>query len=410
VIILIFVLLFSSFCNPSLYAQIDYEEKSENLFRCGQYHNGLMLLFKANSESQGSPEQKAKTLLALANFYNNYVGDINQADWYFNEILKLFLPQNNPYIIKAKDNLENLNKQKEIYLEEDSLLEKAKEICRTGSAEDKKLYIKKLRLLIQKSPSYLNIASVYYHLGELLFDIGNYYDAYKAFDESIKIKPAIGIYLPSPGRKKQSFDLWIHKFIKLLSWSGLLSLFLFSVFLFYLARPWNWLKVSHLSSLILLILFWYLYFNYFIHTEAPQNIPNTYPQPIYYVSLYDSPLSEAVNNLFWIGIIGIFGIYFLTIGLTIIKFFWKRLFISCTLSFLLLACLLSVFYLRNCGTEFQPDKTSKYPYLNGVFYYALTIDQDPFLLTNPKAYPEFIENIDNMDEEELRNWFKKYGK
>ena len=47
--------------------------------------------------------------------------------------------------------------------------------------------------------------------------------------------------------------------------------------------------------------------------------------------------------------------------------------------------------------------------MRGDFYYAKQ-DQDPFLLTDPMAYCKFQATINEMDEEQIKDWFGRFAR
>ena len=47
--------------------------------------------------------------------------------------------------------------------------------------------------------------------------------------------------------------------------------------------------------------------------------------------------------------------------------------------------------------------------MRGDFYYAKQ-DQDPFLLTDPLAYCKFQKTINEMDEDQIKDWFRRFAR
>jgi hypothetical protein len=58
---------------------------------------------------------------------------------------------------------------------------------------------------------------------------------------------------------------------------------------------------------------------------------------------------------------------------------------------------------------FRPRPEGRLAALRGNFFYATT-DQEPFLLTDPLAYCRFLQTIDELDEEQIRDWFRRHAR
>jgi hypothetical protein len=122
----------------------------------------------------------------------------------------------------------------------------------------------------------------------------------------------------------------------------------------------------------------------------------------------DSPYWKVTQNLFEYGLVGVLGVFVFSIGIGRLKNRWMAALINLVFAVLLFTSLTAVFYMRNCDQKsiFGSEAAgSALYYLKGDSYFV-TIGIEPYVLTNPKAYPNLA--IGNVADPYMSAWLKKY--
>jgi len=187
-----------------------------------------------------------------------------------------------------------------------------------------------------------------------------------------------------------------------------------SIVVIYVSRPWRWVRWGHLDVVLAVMVLWLLGFSLSYkwvggRFEATETIAKEINAelPAFISASAGSPGSEVTKYLFLYGLVGVAGTFAFCVGMSRFKYRWLALIVNCVFGLLLCGCLASVFYMRYCcdKTVFRsPGKGGLY-YLKGNIY-SVVSEPEPYILTNPKAYPNL--NLSNMREGDFKEWVKKY--
>lgn len=372
----------------------------------GELREGLAILGRERLRRSLPPGKRAAVLRALARFYEQYIGDPAKARRFNRQVLKLDLPEDEPSSAAARAALARLDAQADRFRKEDRLLEQVR--VRTRDPEQRQRRVEALEELVGSRADYPQLASAWYYLGKHHLELENHYRAYRAFQKALELRPALGFHLPAPHRMAYAYELWVRQALSGTAW-GLLGLFLLAgAMLFFRSRPWRSLGLRHCLLLAGLVAAWGLLFEVFVRIAGQgAAMPPGFPEPVYFVS--DPPLAGSFRILFWYGLAGLVGCFIIAVSTRRLRPRWTWTLVSATASLLLFSALMTVFYLEHCNATFHPDQESRCPYLGGTFYFSLIKDQDPYILTDPMAYCGFQENMSEIDEKEIREWFGRYA-
>jgi hypothetical protein len=122
----------------------------------------------------------------------------------------------------------------------------------------------------------------------------------------------------------------------------------------------------------------------------------------------ESPNWAVAQNLFLYGLVGISGLFVFSIGTGRIKSRPAALLINVTFALLLFATLTTIFYMQNCDQKSAFASESQDGigyYVNGGNYF-LSFGMEPYVLTNPKAYPNLA--VSNLTDVHMIEWVKKH--
>ncbi len=273
--------------------------------------------------------------------------------------------------------------------------------------------------LISTLPDYYKLHEAYYYQGLYYYQIKKYYSAVKAFDKALHLKPAIDFYLPVSAKRNSSVNLRNRDFIKNCSWivSGLLLAI--NIIIFYRSRPWQWISLSHILIGVATLSLWFLFSKWIFWGIQPEtlDLPASIQQKLLYekpifnknlmVNMGHNPLSAfTIYSLLFIAGTYIFSMCVSNTGST--NTYFKSVFFSCSYSCLLFICLLSIFVWKSYYNDkclFVSDTDTIAGILNGRYFYR-SKDPEPYILINPKSYPNL--NLKNISDDELIHWLTRY--
>ncbi|MBW2527803.1 MAG: hypothetical protein JRI23_26720, partial [Deltaproteobacteria bacterium] len=342
-------------------------------------------------------------------FYEHYAADHRRVRGYLREIHKLRLPADNADRVAAQRTAARLEAFDARYRSHEALLRRM--AVSKYDEQTARRRVAELRGLIQQAPDYPRLAVAYHYLGENRLQLERYRKAYGAFSKALELKPGIGFSLPTETRRDRAFELWVRRDLGIASWAGIGVVLLVTALLLLLAKPWRWLRVRHGQLLVVLVVLWWLFLRAAVAALGPSVRPTAgqFPSPIYWTIAPASPLSAAVDTLFLYGLVGVVGAYALALATARFDPRWTWAFANASTVLLLCACLMTQFALRHGSPVFRAAEQQRFPHLRGAYYYALTQDQDPFILTDPLAYCGFQRTIRDMDEPALQRWFARYA-
>lgn len=378
-------------------------------FEAEAYGEGLQELNEASRRLRRDHRAYAQILVALARFYEEYAADYRRVRSYVREIRKLPLPADHPAVVQAKQIVLRLDAVEAEYGAAEALLRKV--AVSQYDEEAQRRRVAELRGLIEQYPDYPRLAVAYHYLGENRLKLERYRKAYFAFDEALELKPGIGYSLPTETRKERAFELWVRRDLAIASWAVSGAVLLLAALSFFASRPWRWLRVRHGQVLLLVVVLWWLSFRIAVASlgDSLAREPGQFPGPVYWYSQLGTPLSEVLDTLWVYGLAGLLGAYTLALVASRRRPRFTWAFASAAIALVLFAALMTQFGLRYGAPTFKKEQGARYPYLRGAYYYALTKDQDPFILTHPLRYCGFQATIEDMDEPVLQRWFERYA-
>jgi tetratricopeptide (TPR) repeat protein len=386
-------------------------DDAKALFAKGDYLAGMNILTKETNATDHV--RRAQALLTYGSFYEDLVGNPDYAVSFYENVLRLNLPENDPLRAEAIKKISGLKLLRIQYSAEDNLLKKLKP-AESANDSEKAQQIQQLLSIVQHKPDYYKLSEVYYQLGRNYFATDELYQAYVNLKKSLTVKPAINYYLPVNVWIDASYQKLLRVSIHAISWGMLGGLLIVTAFAFYLSRPWRWLKFKHIAICIVLILLWFGVYaiGYFLLVEKQPvdetTLLNANAAPPYFVEFGSAgPFWNIIQTLFVYGILGTIGLFVFSIGTSRIKRRWAAGSMNFVFAILLFSSLATVFYLRNCDQKslFASAAKGDLQYYAAGGNYFVTYGMEPYILTNPKAYPNLA--MTNISDPHMRDWILK---
>lgn len=400
----VFVLLLASSIG---HAGPSFVTDAQTAFVQGEYARGLDILNRHRITGERGSEEGAEATLALAAFHETYTGNFKLALKLYRQIASTSSRASQPAVASARTAMEKLES---LMSRNRSLDRQLKEIridsqgmTPSGATER----IAKLEALIAEHPSYYRLPEAYYCLGLNHVLLDNTKRALDAFELCIQKWPAVDFHLGVTHQvkkiKKNRLERWIHIFV----WGTSGLLLLLGTISFYGARPWKWLRFSHLMLCAGTLLVWWFLFagahGLLAHLYKPA--PHTASEPlstVYSNTGPDSPGSSAASTLFSYSLVGLMGICLFSIAVGRVKPRWIAVAATSVFGFLIMTSLSGIFYLRHCQGqgEFASSKQGLLRYVAGAFRFTQD-EPESFILIDPKAYPHL--NLNDATPE-TREW------
>ena len=391
-------------------ARADPVAAAEAHFQAGRFKEGFKVLNDAHARTRNEPRPHAPVLVALANFYQRHAGDFDEAARYLGEVLTLGLPASDASVKVARQGLARLKKQSARYKKQNEALFRLS--LEQFEAKVARARVTELRRFIAQNSGYPRLASAYYYLGKNLLLLERHPQAHAAFVAALKLRPALGYHLPVEHSKDTVYRLLVRQDLLLAARVVLGVLGGLYLLLFLFSRPWNTLGKKHGLVLVALLAAWWLFFRVSVSLAGDTVLsqPGIFPKPIYLNTAVGAPLSGILETLFWYGLVGVVGAFVMAVSTARFSRRWTWAVVNGTAALLLLSSLMSLFYLEHASQgAFKAAARRRLPHLRGDFYYAKQ-DQDPFLLTDPLAYCEFQKTIDEMDEDQIKAFFRGFAR
>jgi tetratricopeptide (TPR) repeat protein len=403
----IIIVLLANFCP----AEEDVITQINRCFENKQFTRGLNILEKALNERN---ELKPELLLMKANFYENYAGNLLQANRFYQQILQLNLPSDQKYTIDARAGIKRIEDYSQKFAGEIALF-KVMEKRTREDAELEKLNTRLLEIISNNSNKLL-LANAYYYLGNVYLDQKIYWPAYQMLLKVVELKPAFNYYLPVNTLQYDAYNQWLLNLIADIAWTLLLALLIFIASVFYFSRPWQWLNVTIAATAITIILLFAAssLLAMWIINKMSAPPPNYMSPPVYYRANFGGFNAWLpIKSLLYI-LTAFVGVIILVISTLRFKHRWTWRLINIFSAILLFSSLFTVFFLRygydssNYSiNSFYREKNKTFSYFSGRTYFRLR-DVRPFVLTNPKAYPDL--GTKKIDEPVFARWFEKIEK
>ena len=395
----------------------DPASDAKALFEQGQYKEGLDVLNLALRKYRMEPLSQVHVRESLAEFYEDYVGNYGTALRQYKQILKAPLPADDPMKSLAQKEISRLEALDAEHSRQNALLRKLRSSTsrRQDEAEIKE-QVARLETFIKDNSEYYRLAEACYYLGLDYMSLNKFGKACKVFERCAQLRPAIDFYLPVKARFDVAHARWIDATVNAIVWRTLGAIWLFVMIVFYMSRPWRWVKLRHIIGGLVMVFLWWAVFNIsYICFGRRLEFTDTVIEQIQvelpaFVSASPGSLgSEVSKQLFLYGLVALWGMFMLAIGTSRFKHRWLTLMINPILGLLLFACLTSVFYLRYCNNKstFNSQAKNELYYPKGVLYFAMQ-EPEPYVLTNPKAYPNLKTSKAYIGDDYLREWIIRY--
>ena len=397
-------------CANGALAQADPAAAARAHFQARRFKAGFKVLNEAHAKTRHEPQKYARVLLALAAFYQRHAGDFDEARRYLGEVLELGLPPANPSVKAAREVLGKLKKQAARYKKQnEALLRLSLEKYELQVARAR---VKELRAFITRNPDYPRLASAHYYLGKNLLLLDQQREAHRAFVKALKLRPALGFHLPVDHSHDTVSQRLLRQDLRLAARVALGLIGGVFLILFLLSRPWKTLGLRQGLILVTLLAGWWLFFRISVSIAGGtvDAQPGIFAKPIYLNTALGSPMSGILEILFWYGLVGVVGAFVMAVSTARFRRRWTWAAINAAAALLLVSSLMALFYLDHASQgAFRAAGEDRFSYIRGDFYYAKQ-SQGPFLLTDPMAYCKFHKTLHEMDEEQIKAWFRRYAK
>lgn len=404
--LVLFVLATCAYGSPG-----DPAAEARTLFDRGEYGEGFGLLNRALRGQNISPLQRAHVLRALAEFHEQLIGNPDEAVRYYKKILKVGFAADHPMESLAREELDRFNSLGKKYHKQNALLKKLRIASSRQEDEDEiKEHIEQLKALIKDNPQYYKLTEAYFYLGQNYMRLERFGKACKLFEKCMQLKPCINFYLPVKVQADAAHARWIVSTTNKTVWATLAVLLIAAAIVFYMSRPWQWIRLKHLIPCLAVLVLWWATFNlsfrWFAKTfEVTDKLIRGIEAelPSFVNAAPGSPGSQVTKYLFVYGIVAVLGTFVFSIGVSRLKSRWAALLINSVFALLLFASLTTVFYMRHCEgqSRFNSQAKNKLYYPKGSLCFIVE-EPEPYILTNPKAYPNL--QVSNIDDAYLREW------
>lgn len=395
----------------------DSASEAKDLFKQGQYKEGLDVLNLALRQYRMEPLNQIHVRKSLAEFYEKYVGNYDVALRHYKQILKAPLPADDPMRSLAQKEISRLEALDTGHSRQNSLLRQMRTSTSKRQDEaDVKEQVAMLEAFVRDNPEYYRLTEACYYLGLNYMSLSKFGRACKAFERCEQLRPSIDFFLPVRARFDVAHARWIDATANAIVWGTLGVLSLIVMIVFYMSRPWQWVKLRHIIGGLVMVFLWWAVFNiaYICFGERLEFTDTVTEQiqvelPAFVSASRGSLGSEVSKQLFLYGLVALWGMFLLAIGTSRFKHRWLTLMINPILGLLLFACLTSVFYLRYCNNKsiFNSQAKNVLYYPSGVLYFAMQ-EPEPYVLTNPKAYPNLKTDESYISDRYLREWIDRY--
>jgi len=389
----------------------DAVSQAQQLIEIEQYSKAFAILDKASQRPGHTPLQRAQALEALAKFFEKYIGNHDGALRRYTMISREALP----LAASARNEVSRLKSLKEKYATQDKLLKRSQII--TSSPNNRmqlKNHINELNNVLNQHPDYYRAAEVYYHLACCYMLLEMHTKALDGFDKALKLKPCIDYYLQVTTKRKIVHDRWLTAAIKNSALTTSIALMLLAAVLFYLARPWQWLNWKHIAAALATLLVWcalfYGAYLLFAWNFKPSNSvlgQINAARPAFISAKLGAPGSNVTSHLFLSGCVGTFAMFVFAVGTARLKRRWIAKLSNPLFGLLLFAALTTIFYIQWCNDKaiFTSEAKSLLYYPGGSLYFLLR-EPEPYILTNPKAYPNL--NLRNLQDQDFKEWLLQH--
>jgi tetratricopeptide (TPR) repeat protein len=393
---------------------MDPASEARALFERREYSKGFGILNKALSSRTINPVQRAEALKTLAEFYEEFMGNPDGALRLYKKIMRTRLHPGHPLKLSARDQIARLNSLEDKYRRQNAILKRSR-ITAGRQKDETKIteQITRLEQLIQANPEYYKLAEAYYCLALNYMSLEQYGKSQRLFRRCKRLKPCIDYYLPVTARARVARNFWMTSAVTETACTVAGVLLILTALVFYGARPWRWMRPKHVAcGLVMAFLWWAVFYasygwlghSFEVTEKAIAEIAAE--RPSFVSAKPASPGSVVTRYLFVYGLVGVLAMFVFAAGLAKLKRRWAVFIINSLFGLLLFASLTAVYYMRHCHqkTRFNSQADGGLYYPKGCLYFVLD-EPEPYILTNPKAYPGL--NTRNIADSYLREWVEQ---
>jgi tetratricopeptide (TPR) repeat protein len=380
------------------------------LLEARHHHEALALVTKVAASEEITPLTRASVLQLAAEFLEHDAGAFERALLLYERVLALPLPPESPLIQTAEGATRRLQALKR---EHSHVYRALADVARAPATKhDAAAMIRVLRSLAAENPDFPERDTMHYYLGLFLFLDQNYAESYRELRLAATQHDAPAIKLPNlPRLLDQAHKKWLWASARSIAWSFIGLFLLVAAGLFYVVHPWRWMGIRQWIFLLVLVLAWWAVFTLasrLIGAQAQEAIAQADGGVTQRFSRFGNPAAEAFEALFRYGLVGTLALGVLAIATAAFRLRVTVIVANTVAAFLLFASLMFVFYDRygtRGSVSLAVEEPSLFDYVGAVVSYT-TDEIEPFLLTNPTAFPNL--NIANIHDPTVRDWLMNY--
>ena len=387
-------------------ANVNASDTAQEQFAKGEYQEGVRILKQAAGDRTLTTGDRLTAMVSLARFYASQVGDVARAMAGYRRALKMPGEKADarpisPARTEARTELDRLIRLEKTHRSLNALIRRMKadsfkriELGDTEALETLHQNVYWLQAIIADHPRYYRIHDVYYTLGLTHLALQHPYRAYRAFGRALDTKPAMSLAQPVSRLSVKSRAQWIRRLSRQIAWTTL-GLLLAAVGIGGIcARPWQWLRLGHLITGLVVIALWcglfYLTHRGLADTDAASvliNSDNVYPTPVFVHMALGSPGSEVTATLFGYGLAAVTGMFLFSVALGRIRRRMLATVLGAVFAILVSGALATIYTLDHCDADSRryPRTAASTVIPSGYLAYPMN-DPEPYLLTNPRYY------------------------
>lgn len=409
------------------------EARIEALISAGNYSRAFTLLNEAVQDSSVDPVAKAESRLSLAEFYEEQVGDYTGAAMLYGAVAREGTDPassaggaagdaNSPaqsglarIASRAAAAKAELEARAEAFAEEDRTLSEIR--AATGPQTEEavlRVHVTRLEDLVGREPPYYRESEALYYLGMNLAHLGKLGAAVARLEEAVAAKPAMRFFLDVEFQLDTLRTKHARRTAGAIATSVLAVLLGAGAVLFYASRPWRGLRSSAWLVLAGALALWAGVFfassAVFARTVPTDELAAKYTGecPAFVSAAYGTPGSAVLNYLLAYGAVGVVGVFGFAVAVRR-RLLWLRVGLTTTVGLLLFSALATLYYLDYCSSDGtfesigRPDTVAYYA--RGSVLYFLR-DPEPFILTDPLAYPNLV--VLHTDDDMFAEWIVQH--
>lgn len=368
------------------------------------YTRALLELHKTLRSSHHLDEEtRLDILVAKADFYQKYVGDLDRSLQTLEQARQGIAIQKLGRRAQLDERIANLKKLIATYREEASFVQRFEALA----PDRKALMVDEIQEWIKKSKANSPYMAVFHHLlGVAYLEAEQFHSAYNAFHRALEITPAIFFKYPTKELRENTRESWIAKILPTTA-KVLISLLMVLIGLgLFITRPWKWIRLPHLLPLPVLLICWAIAHQLLmVLSEKLADKIGPGGSRVIVRSDPDAVLSRALtNDLFVYGLMAVGAIFLASIAISRIKYPITRYLANLISGFCIAGALMFCFVLNHCQTALLLGENSRFQYVFSSLIYEME-DPIPYLLSSPKDYPGLA--AFDVDEQALRDYFKE---